>query len=57
MPRDLIELIGSRIMRDVAIFGVVRKYKYWCDDGSPSRGGEDLGHKKRKRSHEDDVIE
>ena len=57
LPRDLIELIGTCILPDVAIGVVARKYKYWCDGGSPARGGEDAGLKKRKRSHEDDVIE
>ena len=57
MPRDLIEFIGTRILPDVAICVVARKYRYWCAAGGPTRGGEDLGHKKRKRSHGDDVIE
>ena len=57
LPRDLIELIGTCILPDVAIHVVARKYRYWCDGGSPARGGEDPGHKKRKRLHEDDVIE
>ena len=57
LPRDLIELIGMYILPDVAIHVVARKYRYWCDGGSPARGGEDPGHKKRKRLHEDDVIE
>ena len=56
-PRDLIELIGACILPEVAICVVARKYRYWGDGGSPARGGEDLGRKKRKRSHEDDVIE
>jgi hypothetical protein len=55
MSRDLIELIGTRILPDVAICVIARKYRYWCDGGSRARGGED--HKKRKRSHEDDVVE
>ena len=57
LPRDLIELIGACILPNVAICVVARKYRYWSDGGSPARGGEDLGRKKRKRSHEDDVIE
>ncbi len=57
LPRDLIELIGTCILPDVAIYVVARKYRYWCDGGSPARGWEDRGHKKRKRLHEDDVIE
>ena len=57
LPRDLIELIGTCTLPDVAIHVVARKYRYWCDGGSPARGGEDPGHKKRKRLHEDDVIE
>ena len=56
LPRDLIELIGTCILPDVAIYVVARKYRYWCDGGSQARGGEDRGHKKRKRLHEDDVI-
>ena len=57
MSWDLIELIGTRILPDVAICVVARKYRYWCDGSSLARDEEDLGHKKRKRSHEDDVIE
>jgi hypothetical protein len=49
LPRDLIELIGTGILPDVAIHVVARKYRYWCDGGSPARGGEDPRHKKRKR--------
>ena len=57
MSRDLIELIGTCILPDVAIYVVARKYRYWCDSGDPPRGREDPGHKKRKRLHEDDAIE
>ena len=56
LPRDLIELIGTYILPDVAICVVARMYGYWCDGGSPIRGAEDLGRKKRKRLHEDDVV-
>ena len=56
MPRDLIELIGTCILSDVAICVIARKYRYWCDGGSLACGGKDPGHKKRKRSREDDVI-
>ena len=51
LPRDLIELIGTCILPEVAIYVVARKYRYWCDIR------EDPGHKKRKRLHEDDAIE
>ena len=57
MSRDLIELIGTCILPDVAIYVVARKYRYWCDGGNPAHGMEDPGHKKRKRSPEDDAIE
>jgi hypothetical protein len=57
LPRDLIELIGTCILPDVTICGVARKYGYWCDGGSPGRGGEDPGLQKRKRPREDDVVE
>ena len=57
LPRDLMELIGMCISSDVAICVAARKYGYWCDGGTPTRGREDSGHKKRKRLHKDDVVE
>ena len=57
LPLEMIELIGTCILPDVTICGVARKYGYWCDGGSPGRGGEDPGLQKRKRPREDDVVE
>ena len=57
MPRDLIELIGTCILPDVAICVVAHKYGYWRDGGGLARGGEDPGLQKRKRPREDDVVE
>ena len=57
LPRDLIELIGKCILPDVTVCVVARKYGYWCDGDTPTRGKEDPRLKKRKRFHGDDVAE
>ena len=57
LPRDLMELIGKCILPDVTMCVVARKYGYWCDGDTPTRGKEDPGRKKRKRFHGDDVVE
>ena len=57
MPRDVMELIGKCILPDVTMCVVARKYGYWCDGDTPTRGKEDPGRKKRKRFHGDDVVE
>ena len=43
------ELIGMCILPNVAISVVARKYGYWCDGDTSTRGKEDRGRKKRKR--------
>ena len=57
LPRDLMELIGKCILPDATMCVVARKYGYWCDGDTPTRGKEDPGRKKRKRFHGDDVVE
>jgi hypothetical protein len=52
LPSDLVELVGTCILPNVAICVVARKYGYWCDGGTSTRGKEDPGRKKRKRLHE-----
>jgi uncharacterized membrane protein YqjE len=58
LPMDLMELIGKCILPDVTMCVVARKYGYWYDVDTPTRGKEDPGRKKRKRFHDgDDVVE
>ena len=54
LPDVLVELIGTYISIDMAISVAARRYGYWHDSGSSTRGREGPKRKKHKRLEEDD---